>query len=100
MFSVFSELDACADHVTPDRFAHQKLTRSRQVADSLGYGDRQARDVIAANLDLAGVDPRPQVEPDGLGPGQDFGGTAQCPPGGIEAGQKAIARRFDLIAPG
>ena len=55
MFASVLEPRSRSDHVPAHRFADQHLTGRRQVADSLGNGDGQAGDVIATDLDLAGL---------------------------------------------
>ena len=55
---------------------YEDLACAGQVAHSFGDAHRQAGDVIAADLDFAGVYSCPQIQPDVLGTGQDLGGTA------------------------
>jgi hypothetical protein len=49
------EFETGADHVAAHGIAHEHLIGPGQVADPFGDGHRQPCDVIAADLDFAGV---------------------------------------------
>src|SRR5262249_22592349 len=93
------EPEARTDDETPHRLTHQHLTGGRQVTHPLGDAHRQAAEVIATHFDLAGVHPGPQLEAQILRTGDDLGRAPQCPSGGIERGQKAIAGCLNLLSP-
>ena len=85
-------------HVATHCLADQQLARSGQVADALGDGHREATEVIATYLDLAGVHACLHNKSHVLGTGHDFSGTTKRSPRGIEGGKKTIPRRLHLMS--
>jgi hypothetical protein len=60
--------------------------------------DRHPADVVAEQLDLAGVDPDPDLDPDRRQLLADGSRTADRPRRAVEGGQEAVAHRLDLAA--
>src|SRR5262249_12713475 len=86
VFASVLELDARADQDAAHRLAHEHLTGRSQVGDPPDDADGPADAVVAADLDLGGVAPGTQLQPDGLRSGEDLGGTAQCTGRGVKGG--------------
>jgi hypothetical protein len=76
VFSTVVELDASTHQVAPHCLAQQNLARSRQIAHPLGDSHDQTGDVIAAHLDIPGMDTGPQVQADVLSSGQSLDSAA------------------------
>jgi hypothetical protein len=92
------ELEVGSNDKWRDRTRNADLSPSREVANPSRYAHSKASDVVAAHLDLAGVDPGAQVQPKLRGTGHNLGGTTKRPPGGVEGGEEAIACRLHLVA--
>jgi hypothetical protein len=60
--------------------------------------DADAADVVAPELDLAGVDAGPDLDPAVPQPVAQAGGAADPPAGPVEQGQDAVAGRLDQPA--
>ena len=60
--------------------------------------DRHAADVVADQLDLAGVDPGPHVDPEAGDIVLDRAGAADRPRRPVEGGEEAVAHRLHLVA--
>jgi len=93
------ECEISAHHIAPHRIAHKDLTRSSHIADSLRNGDGETGDVIPPHLNLTGVYARPQLEPEIVSTGQDLGGTAQRPSGGVEGNQETVPHCLHFVTP-
>src|SRR5439155_9151560 len=60
--------------------------------------DRQAADVVADELDLAGMDGSPDLEAQRRGGTPDGTGAGERPGRRVEPGEEAVAGRLDLDA--
>ena len=96
MRAVILERDARPGHQVLDRSGHQDLVRvgQRGHARSDVHGD--ATDLIAHELDLSGVCPGPDLEPDAVHRIHDGTGATDRPSGTVEGRQEPISRGVDL----
>src|SRR5262245_27335836 len=90
------ELEAGADDQLADRARHQQLSGAGQGADPGADVDRHPEDVVAYELDLTGVDPDPDLQPDRRQFVADRGGAADRPGRAVEGGQEPVPHRLDL----
>jgi hypothetical protein len=79
-----------------DGLGHQHLPRSSEIAYALGDRHSQPGDVFASDFDLAGMQPRPNVEPEGLGLRDDLSGASHGARASVERGEEAVAGGLDL----
>src|SRR3954468_19763481 len=66
LHAAVGELEAGADDQLAHRAGNEDFARRRQGSDSGADVDRHAADVVADQLDLAGVDAGPHIQPDPL----------------------------------
>lgn len=57
--------------------------------------DRESRHIVCRDLDLAGMEARPDVEVDARGPGRDLPRRLDRPAWPIEGGEDAVSGRLD-----
>src|SRR5207248_11424098 len=90
-----------ADAGSVDEIAHrardEHLARPRQRGDSGADVDGDAREIVAAQLAFATVDPGPDLEPEVAGTGCDRPGAVDRPPRAVEGGEEPVARGLHLV---
>ena len=88
-----------AGHQVPDGAGRQHLARAGQRRDPLPDVDGDPADVVADQLALAGVQARPDLQPERPDRLDDRARTADRPGRPVERRQEAVAGRLDLAAP-
>src|SRR3954452_16456786 len=92
------ERDAGTGDEVADRARHEHLAGSGQGSDARGDVDGDAADVVAHQLDLAGVDPDPHLQPRRACNLSDCVPAADRARGPVEGRETAVAQRLDLVA--
>ena len=90
------ELEAGADDEVLDRARDEDLAGAGERRDPCADVDREAGDVVRLDLDLADVEPGPDLEPELGDLVADRRGTADRPGRAVEGGQDAVADDLDL----
>src|SRR4051794_20821768 len=92
------EADPGAGDEVLHRARHEHLPRLRKRADSCGDVDRDAADVLADHLHLAGVQPDPHRDARPARGGQDRLAAPDRPRRAVEGRERAVAERLHLAS--
>jgi len=98
MFATVGEADPRTQDQHLHRAGHQDLTRLGEGASSGADVDRQPGDRLAFALDLAGVQPGPDLDADVAHRLPDRAGTPDGPGGPVEGGEEAVPGGVHLAA--
>lgn len=90
--------DVSAGNQVPDRSRDEDLAGPGRGHHSGGKVHRDPADVVVALLDLAGMQPGPDLEADAAQLVPERGCTADPPAGAVEGGQDPVAGRLDQLA--
>src|SRR5215218_4890228 len=100
LWSTVVQGDVRAYDQVPYRPGGKDLTRSSRRHHPGRDVDGDAADIAIAQLDLTGVQPRSDLEPDAAQLVSEGGRAAHRPPRAVEGGQDPVPGRLDQLAAG
>src|SRR5215468_4224550 len=97
VLAALAERDAGPRDEILDRAGDQDFVGTRQGTDASGDVDGETGEIVAADFALSRVQARSHIDPDGLGCFGDGLGAMNGARRAVEAGQKTIPGRLDLL---
>src|SRR5215467_4112522 len=97
VLAALAERDAGARDEILDRAGDQDFVGTRQGTDASGDVDGETGEIVAADFALSRVQARSHIDPEGLGGFGDGLGAMNGARRAVEAGQKTIPGRLDLL---
>ena len=95
VFAAWFVGDSRADGEVADRGGDEDLIRLREAGDALCDHDGETGDVVGPQLDLPGVQPGANLEPESTRAGADGGRAFDGASGSVEGGHAPIAGGLD-----